>query len=103
MPYQNIDVEEFKKKLAESSDAFILDVRTEPELVEGSIPGYTMINGMAPNFKDEVEKLDKEKTYFVYCRSGGRSEKASQLMERMGFQKVYNLLGGIHAWNEEAS
>ena len=100
MSYENISVKEFKDKITELPDAVILDVRTEQELNEGQVPNHTMINFLSPDFAENVEKLDKDKTYLLYCRSGGRSEKACQLMENMGFAKLYNLLGGIQAWNQ---
>lgn len=99
MSYQNIDIETFKAKMTEHPDAVILDVRTPAELVEGEIPNHIMINFNAPSFVDDVQDLDKDKTYLIYCRSGGRSERACQMMSQMGFKDLYNLMGGIHAWN----
>ena len=50
------------------------------------------------DFLASIEKLDKSKSYFVYCRSGARSGQACQLMSQMGFSAVYNLEGGVLAW-----
>lgn len=98
MSFQEIDVDEFKEKM-KADDAVILDVRTEAELVEGEIPGYQMINFMGADFAQQVAQLDKNKTYLIYCRSGNRSGRACEMMAGMGFTKLYNLIGGIHAWN----
>lgn len=102
MSYENISVSEFKEKVASTPNAVILDVRTEGELIEGEIPNHIMINLMSPDFLEKIQELNKEKTYFLYCRSGGRSERACQMMEGLGFEKLYNLMGGIQAWNQEA-
>jgi len=100
MSFQDIEVEEFKAKMQEA-DTIVLDVRTTPELVEGKVPNSTMINFMEPDFADKVAELGKEKTYLIYCRSGNRSARACEQMEGMGFTKLYNLVGGIHAWNAD--
>jgi rhodanese-related sulfurtransferase len=100
MSFENIDVQALKVKIENLGDAIILDVRSEAELEEGFIEGHTMINFNSPDFEEEVEKLDKSKTYYVYCRSGGRSARACELMESLGFEKLYNVLGGINAWNQ---
>jgi len=79
--------------------SIILDVRTEEEFESGYIAGAKNIDirgGAA--FIDALEALDKEASYFVYCRSGARSSQACQLMGQMGFALVYNLDGGVLAW-----
>lgn len=96
--YKDINADEFEA-LREKEDVVVLDVRSPAEVSQGAIPGYTMINIMSPSFRNEVEKLDKSKTYLVYCRSGNRSGQACQLMADMGFEKLYNLRGGIGAWS----
>ena len=98
--YINVDVEEFQK-LKKQPKTVVLDVRTPQEKSEGSIPGAHQINFFNPNFKSQVAKLDKSKTYLVYCRSGNRSKKACSVMDGLGFEKLYNLSGGIMAWNRE--
>ncbi len=99
MSFQNIEVDEFKVKMKEENTV-VLDVRTTPELAEGAVPESKMINFMEPDFAEKIEALDKDKTYLVYCRSGNRSARACEQMAGMGFAKLYNLLGGIHAWND---
>ena len=94
--YEEIDVSQFKA-LSKEQGAFILDVRNEMELKDGSIAGHTMISIMSLSFNSKIQELDKSKTYLVYCRSGARSGKACGIMSKQGF-KVYNLKGGIIAW-----
>ncbi|MBL6448432.1 rhodanese-like domain-containing protein [Fulvivirga sp. 29W222] len=95
--YQNIGAEEFRD-LMNDKNAVVLDVRTPAETQDGVIPGYKMINLMSPDFMDEIKKLDKDKIYLVYCRSGNRSGQACNIMADQGFTKLYNLVGGIGAW-----
>lgn len=94
---KDVSAAEFKQ-LSEASDGIILDVRTPGEVAEGVIPGAMHIDWHGDNFEAEVNKLDKTKPVYVYCKSGGRSGKACNLMVSVGFKEVYNLSGGITAW-----
>ncbi|WP_425389814.1 rhodanese-like domain-containing protein [Ekhidna sp.] len=99
MNFKNIEVSEFEQ-LMSTPDHVVLDVRSPQELVEGSIPDHVMINMFEPSFMQKIEKLDKSKAYLVYCRSGNRSGQTCAMMSKMGFPKLYNLNGGIGAWNQ---
>ena len=96
--YNNLNARDFKNGL-ESSDSLLIDVRGPNEIKQGAIPGHKMINVSKPTFKEEVRKLDKSKSYFLYCRSGMRSAHACRIMYDMGFKNLNNLRGGIMAWN----
>lgn len=98
MNYVNIPNAEFKSKINEA-DTVILDVRTASEFEEGFIPHARNIDILGGEFVDELAKLDKSKTYLVYCRSGNRSGSACSVMSANGFSKVYNLAGGIMFWD----
>lgn len=98
MKYQNINAEVFAE-MKDQENHVVLDVRSPGELAEGFVPGNTMINFFDPGFREELSKLDKSKTYLIYCRSGNRSGQAFALMADMGFENLYNLQGGIGAWN----
>ena len=100
--FKNIDAPEFAQ-LMKDKDTVILDVRSPQELGEGSVPGHKMISLFDPSFQAKIAKLDKTKTYLVYCRSGNRSKTACSVMANLGFQKLYNLKGGVHAWNSIAA
>jgi len=93
---ENVNVKEFSNHL---SSAQILDVRTPAEWNEGIIEGAIMANIYEDDFDQQLEKLDKDKPVAVYCKSGGRSGQAMAKMHDMGFKEVYNLNGGIGAWN----
>ncbi|MFQ3214044.1 MAG: rhodanese-related sulfurtransferase [Marivirga sp.] len=98
MSHKNINAEEFDK-LSKEENTIVLDVRSPEEKVEGFIEGATQVNIMGPDFADTVKALDKNKTYLVYCRSGNRSGTACGFMASNGFEQLYNLEGGINAWN----
>ena len=85
----------------ENIDFIILDVRTEPEYKSGHIENAENIDYYLEGFKDELGELDKNKTYLIYCASGNRSGKALKIMDEMGFQKAYNVLGGIKGWKSK--
>jgi len=74
-------------------------VRTPDEWASGTIKGATKMNFFDKDFNAQLEKLDKTKPVYVYCKSGGRSGKATKQMKKMGFTAVYNLVGGIGAWD----
>lgn len=98
---ENLDSKTFENKLAEDKDAVLLDVRTPMENQMVRIPNSILIDLNSPIFMQEIEKLDKSKNYYVYCRSGNRSFHAGNFMLQAGFQKVYNLEPGIIGWHGE--
>ncbi|MCF8460424.1 MAG: rhodanese-like domain-containing protein [Flavobacteriales bacterium] len=92
---ENVNVEEFAKHM---DGAQLLDVRTPDEWSAGIIEGATMANIYDADFEANLAKLDKEKPVTVYCKSGGRSGQAMAKMQELGFKEVYNLKGGMGAW-----
>lgn len=95
---------EWKAQLEANENAIILDVRRPDEWEDGIIPNAIKIDMMNPQpFLREIGELDKEVPYFIYCRSGARSGQACLIMEEMGFEETYNLIGGILEWNGEVS
>ena len=98
----NLSQNEWAQALTEQPEAVVLDVRTEEEFESGHIPNAKNIDlRMGPGFIDEINTLVKNKSYYVYCRSGARSAQAVQLMRDLGFNETYNLLGGILEWEGE--
>lgn len=95
----NLSQEQWWEQYQENPDAVILDVRTEEEVEEKAIPNSINIDiYKGQGFLDALEELDKTKHYFVYCKAGGRSNQACLLMEQLGFENTFNLLGGITEW-----
>jgi rhodanese-related sulfurtransferase len=89
------------KWAAENKVGIVLDVRTAEEVAEGVIGEVAHINFMADSFEEEVLRLEKNQPVLVYCKVGGRSEKAANLMLDSGFERVYHLDGGIDKWKEQ--
>lgn len=95
--YEDLGSNDFAKGI-ESKDAVVLDVRTSGEFSSGHIPKAKNIDIMGYDFQGRIANLDKSKSYYVYCRSGGRSGRACQIMKKAGFENVYNLQSGIGSW-----
>jgi hypothetical protein len=93
----NLGVKEFSEKIAEEG-VRILDVRTPDEISEGYIEGAQFVDFYHEDFKIEIDSLNKEFAYAVYCRSGKRSSQAMEIMQEFGFENLYNLEGGIIEW-----
>ena len=99
--FQNVKPEQFDAlRKADTNSTVVLDVRTTKEYREGHIPGSVMIDFSADDFEQQVARLDKDKTYLVHCAAGGRSTRACKKMEQLGFKKLYNLEGGMGAWEK---
>ena len=77
----------------------ILDVRTPAEYQQGHIGGAVLLDYYSPRFNQSLDILDRSRTYLIYCRSGSRSGRTSQKLAALGFTKVYDLAGGVLAWN----
>ncbi len=82
-------------------DFIILDVRTPEEFTEGIIKNAINIDYYSESFRDELDQLDKNQTYLIYCRSGARSGKSRDIMAELNFREVYNILGGFIRWQAE--
>ncbi len=79
----------------------ILDVRTPEEFLSEYIENAVNLDYYSDTFRNDLDKLDKNKTYFIYCRSGRRSENALNIMKELDFREVYNILGGIIKWKSK--
>lgn len=97
---ENINAAVFSEKLKNDPSAVLIDVRTEGEFNMGHIPTALLVDIMSPDFIQEINKMDKSKNYYLYCRSGNRSYHAGMAMIRMGFGTVFNLEDGILEWYE---
>lgn len=79
-------------------DFIIIDVRTPEEYAEGHIEKAINLDFYSETFAAELDKLDKDKTYLIYCRTANRSGQALDMMAELGFIEVYNMLGGTLRW-----
>jgi len=94
---KNISAEEAKTLLLEHPEIKILDVRTPAEYGAGHLKNSANVDFLGSGFLKNIENLDPNKTYMVYCAVGGRSNKAAQLMQKQGFNSVYNSKQGFSA------
>ncbi len=100
--FKSITKEEAEKLLAEKTqdkNFAIIDVRTPQEFAMGYIGEAMNIDLYDSDFVEKIKKLDRNKVYFIYCRSGSRSKAALEVMEQVGFEEVYELMNGILDWN----
>lgn len=95
----NISVEELKVQLTKNIQ--LVDVRTPKEWEGGIIKGALKINVISDDFETKAsEQLDKSQPVYLYCRSGVRSLRASEILKNKGF-KVYNVEGGYNEWKNK--
>ncbi len=93
---------EFEKAILTNSDAVIIDVRTPEEFEQGTrLKGAYCVDWQQNDFTVRMANFDKKKPTFVYCKSGKRSHDAAAKMREMGFTRVYELQGGLQAWEAE--
>ncbi len=94
---QNIDVDAFEKKIQQTPNAYLLDVRTSGEFGGGHLPKAINIDFRSPDFSTKVAQLSKDKPVLIYCLSGGRAAQAAAQMRAAGFQ-VTEMKGGYLKW-----
>ncbi|WP_345374757.1 rhodanese-like domain-containing protein [Algivirga pacifica] len=96
--FTELEDEAFAAKLRDTSKPFILDVRSRQEHKEEKLHNAFNMDIMMPNFEERIGHMDKDKHYFVYCKSGSRGRKACRKLVKAGFKHIYNLKGGLNAW-----
>jgi phage shock protein E len=89
----------FEKKMA-SKKGQVIDVRTPKEFKSGYIAGAVNMHVYDKDFEQRIDKLDKNKPVYVYCKAGGRSAEAAEILKNKGFTTIVELDGGIDAWKE---
>jgi rhodanese-related sulfurtransferase len=92
-----ISQKKFKRQM-NKDNVVILDVRTPEEFNAGYIPGAKLINYKDSTFAQQINALNKNKHYLVYCKSGNRSNKTVQHMLNNGFKNVRQLEDGYSKW-----
>ncbi|MFY0645102.1 MAG: thioredoxin 1 [Bacteroidia bacterium] len=94
-----LDAASFKAELESTPDAILLDVRTSQEYGMAHIENAINIDIYSETFEADINDLDKSKTVFVYCKSGGRSGQAAKVLENNGFSNIRDLSGGMLSWD----
>jgi rhodanese-related sulfurtransferase len=93
-----LNADAFEKLITTDKNVQLIDVRTPQEIANGFIKDAQHINIADADFQTRMGKLDKNKPVAVYCAAGGRSGRAAKMLTDMGFTKVYDLAGGMGAW-----
>lgn len=98
--FQEVNPREAERMIhKQDGELVILDVRTPEEYREGHLEDSLNIDIYAEDFREQIDELERGKTYLVYCRSGARSARAAGIMDEMGFEDVYNMTGGFLGWS----
>ena len=79
----------------------VLDIRTPKEFKSGHISKAINIDYKAEHFQSKLEKLNRDQTYLMYCRSGRRSGLALDTFAKLGFQHIVHIDDGILGWKEK--
>ena len=96
-----VNAETFKKRI-DAKEGILIDLRTTEEIKsKGKIKGARQIDFLAKDSEKEIEKLDRNKTYLIYCAGGGRSGQCSELMQKLGFKEVVDLEKGLGDWKNK--
>ena len=94
-----VSPEAFESKI-ESGNAQLIDVRTPKEFAQGHLKNAKNIHLYDQDFGTQIDKLDKKETVYVYCKAGGRSAEAVEIMQAHGFKNIVELDGGTDSWTE---
>ncbi len=96
---KNLTEQEWDASINADENSVIIDVRTPQEWSEGVIENALLLNIFeTTDFVEAITKLDVNKNYYIYCRSGARSSQACQVFNNNGIASTYNLIGGIMSW-----
>jgi thioredoxin 1 len=98
----NLNAREFAAAIQVKPSPVVIDVRTLEEFESGHIERALNYDWRGKQFLNQIEGLDRKQAVYVYCMSGGRSAAAAQKMREEGFEKVYELKGGILQWRSES-
>jgi len=95
-----LNKDQFSKKIANTPNAQLIDVRTPEEVAAGKIENAVNIDFYADDFENKIMALNKEKPVLLYCKSGGRSGKTAKKLQNAGFKEIYDLDGGYTDWSK---
>ena len=96
----NMAPKEYQENLKANNEIILIDVRTPQEYASGNIAKAKNIDFYSPDFADKISKLDRKRPIYLYCKSGGRSGSALEILTKQGFSHAVNLQGGMMAWNQ---
>ena len=91
----------FQAKLADLEDENLIDVRTAGERQDGIIEASRRLTVTDDDFEERLAELPRDRPLFLYCFGGTRSGRASEIAQRLGFETIYDLAGGLSAWKDD--
>ena len=97
---KSLPLKDWKDIYESNKDFIVIDIRAEDDFDREHVKRSININYQDPNFISLIDKLDKKKSYLVYCKSGFRCSKTLELMGTLEFEKAYGLEGGIDSWKD---
>ena len=98
---RRVDALTFKALIAEKK-YILIDLRTDDEINnKGMIKGAQQIDFLSKDAEKQIEKLDRSKSYLIYCAGGGRSGECAELMQKLGFREVVDLEKGYDDWKRK--
>lgn len=96
---QHVDAKAFNALILKEKNVVLIDVRTPEEFNSGHLKGALNWNIYDAGFQEKIKTLSKDKTVYVYCRSGGRSSSAADMIAKNGVKKIINMQGGVMGWS----
>lgn len=93
-----VDSKQANELLKKDKNIIVLDVRTAEEFNEGHIKGAANIDIRKQDAYSKIDKLNRNSTYLVYCRTNHRSGMATDYMIQKGFKNVYQMMDGFPGW-----
>ena len=96
----HVDARQASALIDAQPSLIVLDVRTPGEFTSGHIDGAMNIDFKNSNFSTQLSALDKDQTYLIHCRSGGRSTASLKAFKKLGFKHIIHMDGGINGWNK---
>lgn len=95
---KHVDAAGAAKLLARTPEVVVIDVRTPEEYAEGHLKGAKNLDFNSPEFREQLAKLDRDRTYLVHCAVGGRSKRSLARFQELGFKSVVHMDGGYEGW-----
>ena len=85
-------------QMSTDNPGIYLDVRTQAEFNQSKIPNALLADIYLTDFESKIQRLPRDQAIYVYCTVGARSMQAARILQKNGFEKIYNLDGGIMDW-----
>ena len=98
---QHLSAEEFEKQIIATNGEQLIDVCYPREFAKHHIQGARNINFRSPDFREQIDKLDRNKPILLYCAHGVRSKLTANMCQKMGFKTIYDLDSGLVGWLKE--